>query len=287
MKKMTLTLILLMSTTVFASENLCPEDNTQLNKPGFEKHFMNFVNFAYRFKGRCRGHSIVTQKSFYLMEFNKGENPLNCGPENFPFECQKVYYDKFAEVFFDGKVTEIPGFKNMDEFSKVPYIEGLLKYHVRSTPISFKTLEARNRFLDKEENPSLAYFKEAVERIQEYQKPYIAIESYWTGNHAVIGYKFVKDDKGFRLCVRDPNLIPNLQIDCENYFYIGKLETEVPPTVQGEEPTIKVTDEVYYHKRGEEVDRHLFKVRVYTEEDKRVDTFIKARAEYCLQNKAK
>lgn len=283
MKKKTLLALSLLSSQLFAGTEQCLEDNTMLIKPGFESHYMNFVNFAYRFKGRCRGHSIVTQKTFYLMEFNKGENPLNCSSLNFPFECQKFYFDKFAEVFFDGKVTKIPGFKNFKEFSKVPYIEGLLKYHVSRTPVSFKTLEARNRFLDKESNPSVAHFKEAVERIQESQKPYIAISSYWTGDHAVLGYKFVKDEKGFRLCVRDPNLIPNEQIDCENYFYLDKLETEIPATVAGEEPTLKITDEVFYHKRGEEVDRHLYKVRVYTEEDKRVESYIKARAEYCLQ----
>lgn len=283
-KTLTLLLILTQSLVVNASEGQCIQDNSQLNKKGFEQHYMSFVNFAYRFKGRCRGHSLVTQKTFYLMEFNKGENPHSCGPENFPFECQKFYFDKFAEVFFDGKVVEVPGFKNINEFSKVQYIEGLLKYHVSRTPITFKTLEARNRFLEKEENPSIAHFKEAVERIQENQKPYIAIQSHWTGNHAVLGYKFVKDDSGFKLCVRDPNLIPNQEINCENYFYLGKLETEVPPAVLGEEPTIKITDEVFYHKRGEELDRHLYKVRVYTEEDKRVESYIQARVNYCLDN---
>lgn len=275
---------LLTSLSAFASESQCITDNTQLNAKGFEAHYMNFVNFAYRFKGRCRGHSLVTQKTFYLMEFNKGENPHSCSAENFPYECQKFYFDKFAEVFFDGKVVDIPGFKNLNDFSKVPYIEGLLKYHVRSTPITFKTLEARNRFSDKEENPSLAHFKEAVERIQEFQKPYIAISSHWTGNHAVLGYKFVKDESGFKLCVRDPNLIPNQALNCENYFYIGKLETKIPSMNPEEEPTIKITDEVFYHKRGEEVDRHLFKVRVYTEEDKRVESYIQARVNYCLDN---
>ncbi len=282
-KTLILLLILTQSLVASATENQCNADISQLNKKGFDQHYMNFVNFAYRFKGRCRGHSLVTQKTFYLMEFNKGENPHNCGPENFPFECQKFYFDKFADIFFDGKVVEIPGFKNITEFSKIQYIEGLLKYHVSRTPITFKTLEARNRFLDKEDNPSIAHFKEAVERIQEHQKPYIAISSHWTGNHAVLGTKFVKDETGFKLCVRDPNLIPNNEINCENYFYIGKLETKIPAININEEPTIKITDEVFYHKRGEEVDRHLFTVRVFTEEDKRVESYIQARFNYCLE----
>ena len=267
---------------LFANDQMsCVDNNGILKKEGFESHHLTFVNFAYRFKGRCRGHSLITQKTFFLMEFNVGENPHECGPDNFPQECQKFYYDKFADLFFDGKVIEVPGFKNLNEFSQVSYIEGLLKYHVQHTPVSFKTLVANNRFLDKEDNPSVAHFKEAVERIQEFQKPYIAISSYWTGDHAVLGYKFKKGENGFKLCVRDPNLIPNTDIDCENYFYIGKLETTIPPTTPEEEPTIKVTDEVFYHKRGEETDRHLFKVRIYTEEDNRVESFVKARLEYC------
>lgn len=282
-KTLILLLILTQSLAVSATENQCNANISQLNKKGFDQHYMNFVNFAYRFKGRCRGHSLVTQKTFYLMEFNKGENPHNCGPENFPFECQKFYYDKFAEIFFDGKVVEIPGFKNLNEFSKNEYIEGLLKYHVSRTPVTFKTLEAHNRFIAQEDNPSIAHFKEAVERIQEHQKPYIALSSHWTGDHAVLGYKFVKDKKGFRLCARDPNLIPNEDMDCENYLYIGKLETKIPALNLEEEPTIKITDEVFYHKRGEETDRHLFKVRVYTEEDKRVESYVQARVNYCLE----
>lgn len=282
-KSILLIFTLTYSLITLAAEVQCLPNNSQLNKKGFNQHYMNFANFAYRFKGRCRGHTLVTQKTFYLMEFNKGENPSNCGPDNFPFECRKLYFDKFAEVFFDGKVVEIPGFKNINEFSKNKYIEGLLKYHVSRTPVSFKTLEARNRFLDTEENASVAHFKEAVERLQEHQKPYIAISSHWTGNHAVLAHKFIKDGTTFKLCVRDPNLIPNESINCENYFYLGKLETIVPALNINEEPTTKITDEVFYHKRGEEVDKHLVTVRVYSEEDKRVEDYIQARVNYCLE----
>lgn len=264
------------------AQEQCVQDLSILSKPGFENHYTNFENFAYRFQGRCRGHSLVTQKTFYLMEFNTGENPYNCGPENFTEECQTFFYDKFAKVFFEDEVVEIPGFKNLYDFSKIPYIEGLLKYHVSRTPVTFKTLVAHNRFLDKEENPSIAHFKEAVERIQEFQKPYIAISSFWTGDHAVIAYKFSRDGDNFKLCVRDPNLIPNRDIDCENYFYIGKLETSTPAIDVTAEPTITITDEVFYHKRGEEKDRHLFTVRIYNEEDSRTQDYIQSRYNYCL-----
>lgn len=261
----------------------CEQSHHILKHTGFEKHFVNFVNFAYMFKGRCRGHSLMTQKTFYLMEFDKGDNPFNCSTENFPIECEKFFYDKIASVFFDGKVVDIPGFKNLIEFSKNSYIEGLLKYHVSRTPVTFKTLEAKNRFLSSEKNPSVAHFKEAVQRIQEFQIPYIAISSHWTGDHAVLGHKVIKGDKGLKLCVRDPNLIPNRAIDCENYFYIDKLETKLPGITDDQSPQIKTTDEVFYHKRGEETDKHLFKVRIYSEEDTRTKSYIKARVEYCQQ----
>lgn len=265
----------------------CESKDIEINSSKFSKHYLTFENFGYRFKGRCRGHSLVTQKSFYLMEFGKGENPHNCSKENFPFECQKLYFDKFADVFFNNKVVEIPGFQSLSEFSSVPYIEGLLKYHVRSIPTSFKTLEAKNRFLVNEENPSVAHFKEAVERVQEKQKPYIAIASFWTGDHAVIGYKFISDDNGFRLCVADPNIIPNQSRECLNYFYLGKYEKEIAPIFPATEPTIEITDEVFYHKSTEkEPDRHLFTVRVYSDEDERMDIYTEARREYCLARKS-
>jgi hypothetical protein len=264
----------------------CDSKEIEINSSKFFKHFLTFENFGYRFKGRCRGHSLVTQKSFYLMEFGKGKNPNNCSKENFPTECQKFYYDKFSDVFFNNKVVEIPGFESLSEFSSVDYIEGLLKYHVRSEPTSFKTLEAKNRFLEKEKNPSVAHFKEAVERVQEKQKPYIAIESHWTGNHAVLGYKFIRDKKGFRLCVADPNIVPVQNRECLNYFYIGKFEKEIPAIYPATEPTIEISDEVFYHKDTEEVaDRHLFKVRVYSQEDVRMNTYKKARQDYCLAQK--
>lgn len=225
------------------------------------------------------------QKSYYLMEFNKGENPYKCSADNFPFECQNFYYEKFSKIFFENTVQEIPGFINLADFSKVPYIKGLLKFHVSRTPTTFKTLIAHNRFLEKEENPSVAHFKEAVERVSEFQIPYIAISSYWTGDHAVIAYRFKEVNGQFRLCVRDPNLIPNMSLECENYFYIDKLETSTPnidPTLPDE---IKVSDEVFYHKRAEEEDKHLFTVRIYEEEDERTLDYIKARYQYCLDSK--
>jgi len=272
------------SLTSFAQDN-CEMDNRLLKRGNFEEHYLDFVNFAYRFQGRCRGHSVVMQKSFYLMEFNKGENPNNCSVENFPFECQKVYYDKFAKIFFENQVQEIPGFKNLAEFSSIPYINSLLKYHVSRTPTTFKTLIAHNRFLNSEENPSIAHFKEAVERVQEYQIPYLAISSYWTGDHAVLGYRFKKVDDVLRLCVRDPNLIPNMSIECENYFYLGKLETRIPNIDPAQPDEVKITDEVYYHKRGESIDQHLLTVRIYEEEDERTQEYIQARYQYCLDSK--
>ena len=264
----------------------CDPLQTEIDSSKFDKHFLTFENFGYRFKGRCRGHSLVTQKSFYLMEFAKGENPNNCTKQNFPLECQKFYFDKFADIFFNNKVVEIPGFKSLSEFSSVPYIEGLLKYHVRSVPTSFKTLEARNRFLNKEENPSVAHFKEAVERVQEKDKPYIAIASHWTGDHAVLGYKFLRDKEGFRLCVADPNIIPDSHRECLDYFYIAKYEKEISAVYPATEPTIEITDEVFYHKSTEEgSDKHLIKLRVYSEEDARMEMYKKARLDYCLANK--
>lgn len=284
MRKITYPLFILgYSLGIYASEPQCIEDKSLLAKKDFHQHYLNFVNFSYYFKGRCRGHSLITQKTFYLMEFNKGENPHNCSLKNFPTECQQFFYEKFSKVFFENKVVEIPGFKNLNEFSQIPYIEGLLKYHVSHTPVTFKTLVAHNRFLATEENPSIAHFKEAVERIQEYNKPYLAISSYWTGDHAVIAYKFLKDESGFKLCVRDPNLIPDQQTDCENYFYLGQVKTQIPATSPDSEPTTNITDEVFYHKRGEEEDRPLFKVRIYIEEDQRVEQYIKSRYDYCLQ----
>ena len=266
------------STILFAKD--CPKNFSILKKGNFENHFPNFVNFAYRFKGRCRGHSLVVQKTFYLFEFDKGENPYQCNKEHFPFECQSFYYDKFIEMFFDKKVVEIPGFKNLEEFSKIPYIEGLLKYHVSHTPVTFNSLEAKNRFQN-ETNPSVAHFKEAVDRVSEFQRPYISISSFWTGEHAVLAYRHTTINGQFRLCVRDPNLIPNKSIECENYFYLDKYTVKVPAVNLNEEPTSKTTEEVFYHKRGEEIERHLFKVRLYIEEDARVKEYIQARVDYC------
>lgn len=259
-----------MSFSLFAQEE-CPSDNRILQKENFENHYLHFENFAYRFKGRCRGHSIVMQKSYYLMEFDTGENPNNCSLKSFTQDCQKEYFIKFSKLFFENQVIEVPGFKNLAEFASVPYIFSLLKFHVSKTPTTFKTLVAHNRFIATEVNPSIAHFKEAVERVQEFQKPYLAISSLWTGDHAVLAYRFTNDKENFKLCVRDPNLIPNQSIECENYFYIAM-------NAEGSE-------EVFYHKRNEEEDKYLLTVRIYTDEDTRVQEFIEARVNYCLKTK--
>lgn len=285
MKRLLMATLIITQSLAFADTS-CDISKVEIDSSKFANHFLTFENFAYRFKGRCRGHSLVTQKTYYLMEFGKGENPNNCSVTNFPFECQKFYYDKFADLFFNNKVVEIPGFNSLSEFSSIPYIEGLLKYHVRSVPTTFKTLEAKNRFLENEQNPSVAHFKEAVERVQEANKPYIAISSHWTGDHAVLGYQFIKDDMGFRLCVADPNiLLPNQSRECADYFYLAKLETQIPAVYPQTELTVKITEEVFYHKSIEKVeDRHLFKVRIYSEEDERLDEYKKARLDYCQAN---
>jgi len=285
MKKLILLLFLICNFNASANSN-CEAEGFEISSNKFKSHYLTFANFGYRFKGRCRGHSLVTQKTFYLMEFNKGENPNNCSKENFPFECQQFYYVKFADLFFNNKVIEIPGFRSLSEFSSVPYIKGLLKYHVKTVLTSFKTLEAKNRFLEKEKNPNVAHFKEAVLRVQEKQKPYIAIASHWTGDHAVLGYRFISDSLGFKLCVADPNIIPNQSRKCLDYFYIGKYEREIHSISPETEPTIEVTDEVFYHKSNEAgSDKHLIKVRIFSDEDSRMESYKDARQEYCLANK--
>jgi hypothetical protein len=224
----------------------CSNVNEVLKNTNYMADYLTFENFAARFRGRCRGHVIVTQKSHYLFQFNTGENPNNCGPENMSTECKQLYFDKIKTMMFEEKVVEIPGFKTWRNFLMMDIFNPFCVIMWPNTPSTFKTVRAKLRFNEFTQKKNT--FLEIMERVKENKRPYVAINHWKLGDHALWAIELsTKDDQDI-ICVRDPNVVPNPGHTCENYLYT-KVITYERPTADPEVKEKEDVEEVLYHRR--------------------------------------
>lgn len=209
-----------------------------------EEDFLSFANFGYRGIGRCRAHAVLTQKLLLLMRFNP-EASFICEAD-----CLSMVRGWLSDVE-EGKVVTVPGFKNLAEFSAHPEIQPLL----RDLIISYGSRYSATSVPLPGSARSVSVFHEVLRRVKKNQVPYVAINGAFVGNHGVLGYA-VKTLNGQQvLCVRDPNIVPEVQEQCENFMW-----------QQGED--------IIYERSQRPQD--VIQLDLKSDEDARVRTYLKA-----------
>jgi hypothetical protein len=253
--------ILLISVLPLASYAKCKMDYTVLPTYSNAKNFLAFANFGYRGIGRCRGHSIVTQKMEMLVRWNsRAPHPCDSLSET---SCYDQLQELISEVL-KGNIKEIGGFDSLYSFSQDPIARQILWWKVARTSNRFSSVEAPVKD-DSFPNKTLAYFHEAAQRTSKRQRPYLAIEGrYRLGAHALLAYKLQTRGKHPVICIRDPNVVlpePATE-DCQNFIYVQD-------------------DTVYYHQMGYARDEELKYLSIQTDEDNRVQDYIRLHFHAC------
>lgn len=241
---------------------LCPEDFRSLKGKSNDRDYLAFANFGYRGVGRCRGHAIVNQQVYELINF-KNDSKLDCNTKSLSEDCRELISAKLSKLM-NFEVQSFPGFSNLYEFSNHPEIKEMLKSYVRGISHRYRAGRAQVRD-DSYENYKESVFNEIILRVKENQRPYIGIKGATVGHHAVIAHSNEFKEEGAVLCVHDSNIIFHEKEDqCFNYIYLNE-------------------GNVYY-KRHDKVESILYTFSLTNDEDKRVAKYIKARHAHCISS---
>jgi len=246
--------------------NECKNNFEILKKP--EDRHVGFLAFpipGYLGVGRCRGHALVTQKFNMLGNFNSGANKENCGPNNMSSVCMNIYRQAIRDITEGNKVTNIPGFKSLVEFSANRNIYPILYNKVIGYSSSYS---AGHAYVDQTtgSRPS-DVFNELWKRSKNRQMPYVGIRGGEISDHAILisSVKMINDQRV--LCVSDPNkrsYNPLAPDNCQNYIY-------------------DKGGSMRYVTGSRE--RSLSKFNLLADEDFRTDKYVTARNEECMQYK--
>ena len=217
---------------------------------------LSFTNFGYRGVGRCRGHALLNQRLSTLVEFQPRGGCDISTPTCIDSLKQKV------QIALRDEAVVIRGFKNLFEFSSVPEMHRYLRSIVAGTSNRYRAT------LGYIENPNYDTLQESVfyelqRRVNLGQLPYVGLEGNLTGSHAVIAYAEEFKNNMHVICTRDPNYLYGGKEQCDNYFYVNK------------------NSEVFY-KRKNKLPDFMFSMKVYSDDDERMESFESALTSKCL-----
>lgn len=244
-------------------KNICSQDFKVLKGKTNNRDYLAFANFGYRGIGRCRGHAIINQKVYELTNF-ENEMSINCNTKDMSKNCKEIISTKLKTLINENKVQSFPGFTNLYEFSSHPEIKQMLKSYVAGISHRYRAGRAKIRDVNQYDSLTEAIFYELKARVLENQRPYIGIKGAKVGHHAVLAHSLEYKNNHEVLCVHDSNIIFRDEEDqCLNYIYL--LENKV------------------YYKRYNKEATILYTFSLTSDEDKRVQGYIAARYEHCLE----
>jgi hypothetical protein len=193
-----------------------------------------------------------------LVTFNP-ELPHPCSDKD-EYACYDELYSLITSVM-NGNLVEVGGADSLYDFSLHPTAKNILwmkvasishRYSAQDSPLEDYSSDSTN----------INIFNELIRRVNARHRPYIGIRgTFRIGGHALLGLE-TSDN---RLCVRDPNVIIQEEPfeDCQNYLYVKN-------------------DEVFYRQHGFEVDEKIRYLSLKTDEDQRVEDYIRIHYENCL-----
>lgn len=217
--------------------------------------------------GRCRGHAIITQQFNMLSRFQPENKVNDCGPKNMSSKCVSFYSGLIEKITKENKVAEIPGFSSLAEFSSTPAIYKIL--YKKVIGYSHKYYANPGHLEEEKFSRKNSVFNELVNRVKNRQQPYIGIKGLGVADHAILATGVRKIGRQEVICVSDSNqrsFNPLREDPCENYIQM----------VAGT-PTYKT-------RKGQT--KPLIKFNLYSDEDKRLQSYVQAWQDECQKQKS-
>lgn len=180
--------------------------------------------------GICWGHAAVTQKFNRLGFFKPDSLPPHRLDSTDPQERRRAirFYRSIIDDIIDNKAKDIPGFRNLQEFSDDPELSNYFHDKVarewadRAMSWQGLGLAVNDRPGAPEKNEQI--FAEVRRRLSMNQQPnlvYTLADFKFNTHSALVSHEEVKDGKSV-LCMRDNNYEEILNAACLNYMFLDE-----------------------------------------------------------------
>ena len=221
-----------------------------------DENTLSFANFGYRGIGRCRGHSLLTQKLSQLLIFSNNQCESNF--------CEDENLENIKKAIYQYELVPITNAKNLLELSLIPEIKSYLMAVIRGTSHKFSARKSPIEITHgRSENENI--FLDIKRRIDLKMIPYLGIRgTLKISSHALLAYKYKNILGTSVICIEDSNYVPDIQSgqDCDNFLFYNPIE-----------------DELFYHIKG--FDEKLASLNIYEDDDDRFDKYTLAWENYC------
>lgn len=233
-------------------DSLCPKNFEILNRSGnavnnalenslcISNGDIEFYKEYSDYSGFCWGHAIVTQRFNRLAKFEPNL-PLKFNSEE--FDSDRINeYKNIIEKINNNEPVDIPGFKNLYEFSSDPEVKAIfresLKDNWAANAMSAQGLAMVASGSPQNGDSNNKLFDDLTFRLKHNQSPLIIFndKNQSTHVHAVLVSGQGTNALGQRyLCINDNNFWPEMNTDCKNKMILaedGTLKYEKWPRLE-------------------------------------------------------
>ena len=232
------------SSDVCRCSDLCPDNfyifnknevkelkdySSEENSLAFRNHdTMSLNNPHYTGFGHCGGHAILTQRFNRLAIFQNHKKGWRAKLNSASTKMQaKKHYAALIQSIAQNKITEIPGFKNLNEFSKHPELKNFFLKEVYNLWEGLNLTASKILF-----SASLLYeqkinyedlFNNIKSKLDMFQQPIIEIKLGPLSLHTLlVSHHKINHSGNTLLCLRDSNAPPWSNYNCITHLKMNK-----------------------------------------------------------------
>ncbi|MDD4973739.1 MAG: hypothetical protein PHY93_05280 [Bacteriovorax sp.] len=202
-------------------------DDSEENSLSFTNQDIDFHKKYYDYSGFCWGHALITQRFNRLVRFNP-KLPKKFAEDDQSSERLREYKDIIAKLD-NNEPVDIPGFKNLHEFSSDPEVRDLLEEAAKKNWAENAMSTQGLSIIASGEPQGADYYHKLFDdlefRLKNNQSPAIVFNARdkSTKVHTVLVNGSGTTPKGERfICIRDNNFSPARSLDCENKLILSK-----------------------------------------------------------------
>lgn len=223
-------------------EKLCPDNLNIFKRPPFKntqemtdpENGLAFRNESIgkneMTNGYCWGHANINSQFNRMAFFNPGTKPPYNLNSSSVSEQQKAveFYKKIIDRVTSNKATNIPGFKNLYEFSDHPALQSYLGDKMSETwadqAMSWQGVAVAAGAKAKSKSYYQNFLKNVKEKLEVGVQPTVVFTKKGSPflTHAVLVSHIVKDERGNeKYCLRDNNDSDRDNARCLNYLHLS------------------------------------------------------------------
>lgn len=203
------------------------KDDSSDNSLAFTNGDIDFYKNYKDYTGFCWGHALVTQRFNRLVRFQKNLPKKFLGEDNASSRLREYKY--IIEKLNNNEPVDIPGFKNLKDFSSDPEVKDLLQESVKKNWAQNAMSTQGLSMITSGEPQGTEYYHQLFDdlefRLKNNQSPAIVFNDREspTKSHTVLVNGSGTTAEGQRyICLRDNNFSPERSLNCQNKMILTK-----------------------------------------------------------------